>query len=210
MQNIDVDQILMEHYQSTSTPQPSVSCFPLRTPPVDRSSSRREEECCLPPELCSNCSHGLKVWLLLFSAFNVCLILKPIGFLILFDVGISSARALSWSLNPFGTNEERVDCNIKWTPWRWYWSESWSYSRASPRKVYIQIDFVSVFLAVEFAPFWYTILQNLLGIIQQKEIRAKEIRDNTSVSWVRVLRVSQLWVCLDFWSVLMYHNLYCC
>ncbi|KAL0654250.1 hypothetical protein Bca4012_096941 [Brassica carinata] len=63
LQNIDVDQILMEHYQSTSTPQPSVSCFPLRTPPVDRSSSRREEECCLPPELCSNCSHGLKLGL---------------------------------------------------------------------------------------------------------------------------------------------------
>ena len=196
---------MMEHYQSTSTPPPSVSSLPSRTPPVDRSASRREEECCLPPELCSICSHGIKVWILFLSLFSF-----YYGCLILFDVDIFSARALSRSFNPFGTNEEHVDSNIKWTSWRWYWSESWSYSRASPRKVYIQIDFVSVFLAVEFAPFWYTILQNLLGIIQQKEIRAKEIRDNTSVSWVRVLRVSQLWVCLDFWSVLMYHNLYCC
>ncbi|KAL0732632.1 hypothetical protein Bca4012_008841 [Brassica carinata] len=63
LQNIDVDQIVMEHYQSTSTPQPSVSSFPLRTPPVDRSASTREEECCLPPELCSDCSHGIKLGL---------------------------------------------------------------------------------------------------------------------------------------------------
>ncbi|KAJ0250590.1 DEAD/DEAH box helicase domain-containing protein [Hirschfeldia incana] len=62
-QNIDVDQILMEHYQSISTPQPSVSRFPLRTPPVDRSSSSREEEFCLPPELCSNCNHGINLGL---------------------------------------------------------------------------------------------------------------------------------------------------
>ncbi|CAN6981049.1 unnamed protein product [Brassica rapa subsp. trilocularis] len=63
LQNIDVDQILMQHYQSTSTPQPSVSSFPLRTPPVDRSASSREEECCLPHELCCNCSHGIKLGL---------------------------------------------------------------------------------------------------------------------------------------------------
>ncbi|KAL1222851.1 ATP-dependent DNA helicase Q-like 4A [Cardamine amara subsp. amara] len=63
LKNIDVDQIVMEHYHSTSTPQPSVSNCPLRTPPVDRSASRREEECCLPPELCSNCSHGIKLGL---------------------------------------------------------------------------------------------------------------------------------------------------
>ncbi|WZZ11308.1 hypothetical protein YC2023_097229 [Brassica napus] len=63
LQNIDVDQIMMEHYQSTSTPPPSVSSLPSRTPPVDRSASRREEECCLPPELCSNCSHGIKLGL---------------------------------------------------------------------------------------------------------------------------------------------------
>ncbi|ESQ35756.1 hypothetical protein EUTSA_v10006602mg [Eutrema salsugineum] len=61
LMNIDLDQIAMEHYQSTST-QPSVSNFPLRNPPVDRSASRREEEC-LPPELCFNCSHGIKLGL---------------------------------------------------------------------------------------------------------------------------------------------------
>ncbi|KAF2618199.1 hypothetical protein F2Q68_00040626 [Brassica cretica] len=63
LQNIDVDQIMMEHYQSTSTPPPSVSSLPSRTPPVDKSASRREEESCLPPELCSNCSHGIKLGL---------------------------------------------------------------------------------------------------------------------------------------------------
>ncbi|KAG7645882.1 Helicase superfamily 1/2 ATP-binding domain [Arabidopsis thaliana x Arabidopsis arenosa] len=63
LENIDVDQIVMEHYHSTSTPQPSVSNFSLRTPPVDRSASRLEEECNLPPELCSNCSHGIKLGL---------------------------------------------------------------------------------------------------------------------------------------------------
>ncbi|XP_010480423.1 PREDICTED: ATP-dependent DNA helicase Q-like 4A [Camelina sativa] len=63
LENIDVDQIVMEHYHSTGTPQPSVSNFSLRTPPVDRSASRFEEDSCLPPELCSNCSHGMKLGL---------------------------------------------------------------------------------------------------------------------------------------------------
>ncbi|XP_056852506.1 ATP-dependent DNA helicase Q-like 4A isoform X1 [Raphanus sativus] len=64
LQSIDVDQIMMEHYQSTGTPPPpSVSSLPSRTPPVDKNAPRREEESCLPPELCSNCSHGIKLGL---------------------------------------------------------------------------------------------------------------------------------------------------
>ncbi|XP_021901514.1 ATP-dependent DNA helicase Q-like 4A isoform X2 [Carica papaya] len=61
LKNIDVDQIVMEHYQSTCTPQPSISMFPPRMPNVERNSSAREEESCLPPELCSKCIHGFKV-----------------------------------------------------------------------------------------------------------------------------------------------------
>ncbi|XP_023643239.1 ATP-dependent DNA helicase Q-like 4B [Capsella rubella] len=57
---IDVDQIVMEHCHSTYTAQPLVSKF-TSTPSVDIFVSRREEEKCLPPELCSNCSHGIKL-----------------------------------------------------------------------------------------------------------------------------------------------------
>ncbi|XP_019085268.1 PREDICTED: LOW QUALITY PROTEIN: ATP-dependent DNA helicase Q-like 4B [Camelina sativa] len=59
---IDVDQIVMEHYHSTCTAQPSVSSFTPIAPSVDIFASRREEKC-LPPELCSNCSHGIKLGL---------------------------------------------------------------------------------------------------------------------------------------------------
>ncbi|VYS49589.1 unnamed protein product [Arabidopsis thaliana] len=57
MEIIDVDQIAMEHCPSTCTKQPSVSKF------VDIFTSRREEEQGLPPEICSNCSHGIKLGL---------------------------------------------------------------------------------------------------------------------------------------------------
>ena len=191
---------MMEHYQSTSTPPPSVSSLPSRTPPVDRSASRREEECCLPPELCSICSHGIKVWILFLSLFSF-----YYGCLILFDVDIFSARALSRSFNPFGTNEEHVDSNIKWTSWRWYWSESWSYSRASSREVYIPIFFFLFSWLLKFSVLWrlwYITQQNLLGIMQQKEIRLKEVIDNASVSWVRVFKgvttVCMPWIWVSF------------
>lgn len=61
IQNIDVDQIVMEHYQSTCTPQPSISKLPPITPTVDRNDALRNEETCLPSELCLNCSHGFRV-----------------------------------------------------------------------------------------------------------------------------------------------------
>jgi bloom syndrome protein len=63
-QSIDVDQIVMEHYQATCTPQPAISKFPPITPTVDQNSFITPEEISVPPELCSNCSHGFKVWAL--------------------------------------------------------------------------------------------------------------------------------------------------
>ncbi|XP_019093054.1 PREDICTED: ATP-dependent DNA helicase Q-like 4B isoform X2 [Camelina sativa] len=63
MEIIDVDQILMEHCQSTCIVQPSVSNFTPIAPSVDIFASRREEKKCLPPELCSSCSHGIKLGL---------------------------------------------------------------------------------------------------------------------------------------------------
>ncbi|PPD89854.1 hypothetical protein GOBAR_DD13201 [Gossypium barbadense] len=60
LKDIDVDQIVSEHYQSTCTPQPSVSKFPPITPSVDKNAFAGQETC-LPPELCSNCSHGCKL-----------------------------------------------------------------------------------------------------------------------------------------------------
>ncbi|XP_012071305.1 ATP-dependent DNA helicase Q-like 4A isoform X1 [Jatropha curcas] len=61
--NIDVDQIVIEHYQSTCTPQPSISKFPPITPTLDKSNFARSEENLLPPELCQNCNHGVKLGL---------------------------------------------------------------------------------------------------------------------------------------------------
>ncbi|XWS54876.1 hypothetical protein CRYUN_Cryun10bG0127200 [Craigia yunnanensis] len=63
LKDIDVDQIVSGHYQSTCTPQPSVSKFPSITPSVDKNAFAGQEEACLPPELCSNCSHGCKLGL---------------------------------------------------------------------------------------------------------------------------------------------------
>ncbi|KAF8019499.1 hypothetical protein BT93_G0242 [Corymbia citriodora subsp. variegata] len=62
LESIDVDQIIMEHYQSTSTPQLSIHKLPPITPDVERNSLQQEESC-LPEELHSNCSHGLKLGL---------------------------------------------------------------------------------------------------------------------------------------------------
>ncbi|GMI83623.1 hypothetical protein like AT1G10930 [Hibiscus trionum] len=61
LKDIDVDQIVSEHYQSTCTPQSSVSKFPPITPCVDKNALAGQEEANLPPELCSNCIHGCKL-----------------------------------------------------------------------------------------------------------------------------------------------------
>ncbi|XP_015878953.3 ATP-dependent DNA helicase Q-like 4A isoform X1 [Ziziphus jujuba] len=60
LENIDVDQIV-EKYQSTCTPQPSISKLPPITPTVDKESFVRHDGFSLPPELCSNCCHGFKL-----------------------------------------------------------------------------------------------------------------------------------------------------
>ncbi|CAL9238008.1 unnamed protein product [Arabidopsis halleri] len=71
MEIIDVDQIVMEHCHSTCTPQPSVSKFKPIDSSVDKFASRREEEQYLPPELCANCSHGIKLGLCLEAFTHV-------------------------------------------------------------------------------------------------------------------------------------------
>ncbi|XP_071736867.1 ATP-dependent DNA helicase Q-like 4A [Rutidosis leptorrhynchoides] len=57
LQNIDVDQIISQHYQSASTPKSTVSNLPPVTPAVCNSVSS------LPPELSVDCSHGFKLGL---------------------------------------------------------------------------------------------------------------------------------------------------
>ncbi|KAF8376948.1 hypothetical protein HHK36_030319 [Tetracentron sinense] len=63
LKDIDVDQIVLEHYQSTCTPQASVSEHPPITPLISKDNSRRPEETCLPRELCTKCNHGFKIGL---------------------------------------------------------------------------------------------------------------------------------------------------
>ncbi|KAF1882424.1 hypothetical protein Lal_00039072, partial [Lupinus albus] len=58
--NIDLDQIV-ENYQSTCTPQPSISKFPPITPTADKDA--RKDDSFLPPELCLDCIHGYKLGL---------------------------------------------------------------------------------------------------------------------------------------------------
>ena len=57
-QDIDVDQIVLNHYQST--PQPSLSKIPPITP-LTVKNNYPNDEISLPPELCLICSHGCKV-----------------------------------------------------------------------------------------------------------------------------------------------------
>ncbi|KAI7730557.1 hypothetical protein M8C21_006305, partial [Ambrosia artemisiifolia] len=53
-QNLDVDQIVSQHYQSAGTPQSSI-----HTPAINNNIARHD--CIsLPPELCVDCTHGFK------------------------------------------------------------------------------------------------------------------------------------------------------
>ncbi|KAI3866744.1 hypothetical protein MKX03_015986 [Papaver bracteatum] len=60
-QNLDVDQIIHKQFQSTCTQQLSVPELPPFTPVVQKNNCRSAEGTCLPPELSTNCVHGLKV-----------------------------------------------------------------------------------------------------------------------------------------------------
>ncbi|KAL7585237.1 hypothetical protein Lser_V15G46163 [Lactuca serriola] len=57
--NLDLDQIVSEHYQSSCTPPSST----LKFPPVNPASISRHDDISLPPELCVECSHGFKLGL---------------------------------------------------------------------------------------------------------------------------------------------------
>ncbi|KAK7281547.1 hypothetical protein RIF29_09640 [Crotalaria pallida] len=60
--NIDLDQIV-ENYQSSCTPKPSVSKFPHITPTSDKENFARQGHNLLPPELCVDFIHGCKLGL---------------------------------------------------------------------------------------------------------------------------------------------------
>ncbi|XP_047959187.1 ATP-dependent DNA helicase Q-like 4A isoform X2 [Salvia hispanica] len=60
LEDIDVDQIVLNHYQST--PQPSLSKIPPITP-LTVKNNYPNDEISLPPELCLICSHGCKIGL---------------------------------------------------------------------------------------------------------------------------------------------------
>ncbi|KAM5574436.1 ATP-dependent DNA helicase Q-like 4A [Rosa sericea] len=62
LENIDVDHIV-EQYQSSCTPKPSISKLPPLTPSIQKDNTVRQESTCLPPELCTNCVHGFKIGL---------------------------------------------------------------------------------------------------------------------------------------------------
>ncbi|KAK9677216.1 hypothetical protein RND81_11G128900 [Saponaria officinalis] len=60
--SIDVDQIVMEHYQSSGTPQ-SIPSRPASTPMLAEHNAARDDVNCLPAELSSSCIHGYKLGL---------------------------------------------------------------------------------------------------------------------------------------------------
>ncbi|KAK4491251.1 hypothetical protein RD792_001986 [Penstemon davidsonii] len=60
LENIDVDQIVSDHYQSGSSLQTTVSKIPPITPEMNKDNCSSQEETNLPPELCWNCCHGRK------------------------------------------------------------------------------------------------------------------------------------------------------
>lgn len=60
LQSIDVDRIVMEHYQATNTPRGSAS-HNMGTPLASKFSSSGLEENSLSPELSELCSHQCKV-----------------------------------------------------------------------------------------------------------------------------------------------------
>ncbi|KAI3755203.1 hypothetical protein L1987_54999 [Smallanthus sonchifolius] len=62
LQNLDLDQIVSQHYQSAGTPQSSTSKFPHVTPAVYNNTARHDD-ISLPPELCVDCTHGFKLGL---------------------------------------------------------------------------------------------------------------------------------------------------
>ncbi|KAK6915964.1 DEAD/DEAH box helicase domain [Dillenia turbinata] len=72
LESIDLDQIVMDHYQSTSTPQMSTTKIQQQiTPTISRDNNVSKEATTLPPELCLNCSHGSKLGLCAEAAIHL-------------------------------------------------------------------------------------------------------------------------------------------
>ncbi|XP_042507105.1 ATP-dependent DNA helicase Q-like 4A isoform X1 [Macadamia integrifolia] len=63
LKEIDVDKIVLEHYQTTCTPQSLVSKPPPSTSVMSKDNVSRPDGTCLPQELCTECNHGLKLGL---------------------------------------------------------------------------------------------------------------------------------------------------
>ncbi|KAJ4963350.1 hypothetical protein NE237_023289 [Protea cynaroides] len=61
LKDIDVDQIVLEHFQTTSTPLSSVTKPSPSTPVMGKDNVLRPDGTCLPQELCTECNHGLKL-----------------------------------------------------------------------------------------------------------------------------------------------------
>ena len=101
LQNLDVDPIIKDRFQSSFTPRPSIPKFPPFTPAASNGVAACED-ISLPPELCVECSHGFKacnqkyylnkshiiIWIVLDLTFE-----------------IVSARNLPRSCKPFANYE---------------------------------------------------------------------------------------------------------
>ncbi|KAJ0976927.1 hypothetical protein J5N97_012401 [Dioscorea zingiberensis] len=61
LENIDVDQIVMEHYQASAAPRGSTSKDSPCTPVGSRGNVMGSDENTMPMELCERCSHGSKL-----------------------------------------------------------------------------------------------------------------------------------------------------
>lgn len=73
----------MEHYKSSCTPQSTKSTLPPITPTADNHKLDRPDDTCLPPELCSKCTHGFKVCMVFTIFFVVILFGHAISWLCL-------------------------------------------------------------------------------------------------------------------------------
>ncbi|KAK1267193.1 ATP-dependent DNA helicase Q-like 4A [Acorus gramineus] len=60
LKNIDVDQIVLDHYQALSTPEASAPKFSPLTP-MEGKTNVTGHDYILPPELSENCIHGVKL-----------------------------------------------------------------------------------------------------------------------------------------------------
>ncbi|KAF6139378.1 hypothetical protein GIB67_026220 [Kingdonia uniflora] len=61
LMSIDIDQIAIQHFQSTHVPQSSTSKPPPFTPLMKKDNGERLHEACLPPEISTICNHSFKV-----------------------------------------------------------------------------------------------------------------------------------------------------